>query len=114
MSEYKCPQCGAAYAAENPWPCPACSYGSELASSAGSQLVTVSAALKWAMDLCREARDNAENLARYYTKRKKHKALAEESRMKAANADVAIAHLERVLAENAIGDGRRDETPPRQ
>ena len=66
----------------------------------GSQLVTVSDALKWAMDLCREARDNAENLARYYAKGKKHKALAEESRLKAANANVAIAHLERVLAEN--------------
>lgn len=35
MSEYKCPQCGAAFAAEKPWPCPACSYGSESASSGG-------------------------------------------------------------------------------
>ena len=49
MSEYKCPQCGDAYAAEKPWPCPACSYGSELASSAGSRLTpeTDDASMAW-------------------------------------------------------------------
>jgi hypothetical protein len=82
--------------------------GVSCAAASGSQLVTVSDAIKWAMDLCREARDNAENLSRYYTRGKKHKALAEESRMKAANANVAIAHLERVLAEN-VSDQIREE-----
>ena len=71
------------------------------APSAGSQLVTVSDAIKWAMSLCREATENAENLARYYDRGRKYKKLAYEARLKAAHAKVAIDHLERVLAENA-------------
>ena len=79
------------------------------APAAGSQLVTVSDALKWAMALCREATENAENLARYYDRGRKYKKLADEARLKAAHAKVAIAHLERVLAEND-----RTERPPTQ
>jgi hypothetical protein len=71
------------------------------APSAGSQLVTVADALKWAMELCREAAQNAETLTRYYAKGRKYKKLADEARQQASNAKVAIAHLERVLAENA-------------
>ena len=70
------------------------------APSAGSQLVTVSDAIKWAMELCREAAQNAETLTRYYSKGRKYKKLEAEARQQAANAKVAIAHLERVLAEN--------------
>lgn len=29
MTEYTCPKCTHEYAAEKPWPCPSCGYGTE-------------------------------------------------------------------------------------
>ena len=70
------------------------------APATGSQPVTVAKAIAWAMRLCREAAANAEYRYKYHSGSKKQK-LAEEAKMQSQNAHVAIAHLERVLAENA-------------